>query len=211
MDHAADLSHKGVVTNDSSDGRIKFEERFKKFATYSDLQEILILGESDPVRLVMNLIICDGDSKRTNRSLIFSNELEQIGVGFESHSKNNFISVINLTNNWKVRQINNPNIKDEDSKNLNKVSKLKDFKIEIQNENTHEDGHSFNLNLDENLIERYDKELDEQLLYENYIEKKEEKFILNEDKNKLKLLKKIIFTFPNGIVRKVILSKTWKV
>lgn len=221
QDHASDIGYKGVITNDSSDGRVKYQDRFRKFATFTDLEEILITGESDPTRIVMGLIICDGDATRTNRSLILSKDFNQIGIGFDSHAKSNYITVINLSKNWKMRQIsafgggsaisNSPSRDRNDFSNnvTSKYSKYKDFQIDLTNlsQNAKE---TSNFNLNEELIEKYEKELDQELFYDDYVDKKEEKHIFAEG-SRLKLLKKITFIFEDGSVRKVMLSKTWKI
>lgn len=215
QEHADDIGHKGLTGNDSSDIKIKFLDRFKRIGTFSEVEEILAFNEIDPLRVVMDLIVCDKDPNRTNRNTILNSNLNQIGIGYANHSKYNNVIVIDILKNWKVRIINssiNNVAQDEsllDKKETNASSAylktMKNFKLDLNN-NT-----SLN-EVDNDLIEQYDKELDSEIFYDNYIEKKEEKHIIEENTNsgnKIKIIKKITFIFKDMNPRKVILSKTF--
>ena len=107
------------------------------------------------------------------------------------------------TNNLVNQKINNTGI-------LKNNMKLKDFNFGL--DLIDKDKQISDLDdpfLDVDLVLKYDKELDKEINFEEYLDKREFKQIITEG-DKIKLIKKISFTFLDGSVRKIILSKTWK-
>ena len=216
QDHANDIGPKNLTQSDSSDNKTKFEDRFKRFGTYSQLFECIHLGDIDPLRVVIDLIVCDGDSKRKNREIILSNNLGQIGIGvFEnainSTNKNNLnnLVIVDLTKNWKSRtkieKINEANIP-----NKKYLSKLYNLKNELDSSNISNDRKVLKEVIsEEELISKYEKELDQEICFDHCRSRREEKQIISEN-DKLKIIKKVTLEFEDRSIRRVILSKTWK-
>jgi hypothetical protein len=209
QDHASDIGHKGASSNDSTDPKIKFKDRFQKFGTYSDIQECLFFNETDAVKIVMNLIVCDGDSKRINRGLILSSNLRQIGIGHDKHIKQTNVVVIDMARNWKLRTKGPTSVISDNKTEISnsKYSKVNDYQIDLtgikQNSST--------ILVDkEELIQKYEKELEDDIWFDDIQSKKEEKQIIEEGE-KIKIIKKVTFTFNDGSIRKIILSKTFLV
>jgi hypothetical protein len=263
QEYTDEITHKNSALDSVSlqEDKLKFEERCRKFATYEGIKGIVILDKEfnntnnninsqnqffDSAKLVMNLLICDGDFKRNNRNLILNNEFKFMGVGLSSLSslstpQSQKYCVIVLCKNWKIRKLDenlnqlgkslvnlnlmldNENNESESNQNNNKLNiqqnngipyikktKLKDFNFGLdvidKRKPTSDLDDPF---LDEDLVLKYDKELDKEINFEEYMDKREFKQIITEGE-KIKLIKKISFTFMDGSVRKIILSKTWK-
>lgn len=216
QDHANDIGPKNIVQNDPSDGKTKFEDRFKRFATYTELFECLHVGDTDPLRVLIDLIVCDGDPKRKNREIILSNNLRQIGVGVyqnlinasNKNSPSNLV-ILDLARNWK----NRPKVEksaDELSFAKKRLSKINNFKIDLDSSNMSIDKSSAKKSMTEDeIITKYEKELDQEIWFDQCLSRKEEKQIISEG-DKIKIIKKLTFEFADGSMRKVILSKTWK-
>jgi uncharacterized protein YkwD len=213
QEHATDIGRKGLTSSNSSDGKHLFEDRFKRYGSYTDLQECLVFFDADPQKIVISLIVCDGDENRTNRNLILSDNLRQVGVGTDLHIKFGRVTVIDFARNWKIRQIapssNGENNIGESSSVLNKKT---DFNFnnfsKLINSNSNPLQENKQISNIEETIDLYEKELDNQIQFDNFIDKKEEKQVIQEE-NKFKLIKKFIFKFNDGFERKVVLSKTW--
>jgi hypothetical protein len=258
QEYTEEISSKNLNIDSTTlqDDKIKFEERCKKFATYEGIKGIVVLDKEynfnfnlDVNKFVMNLLICDGDSKRLNRNLILNSEFKHIGIGISNNQNSQNIQniqntkycVIVLCKYWKLRKLDeninqlgkslinlntestveeiktplNFNNQNQSQNNISNKSKLKDFhfgldvidkKEKSKNSiNYHEFEDDF---IDEDLILKYDKELDKEINFEEYLDKREFKQIIREGE-KIKLIKKITFTFLDGSVRKIFLSKTW--
>lgn len=202
-----ELVTKGLETFKSEETNVKIEDKLKRCGIFSGWQQILLVDDDDPMQFITDLIVCDGDPSRRNRGIILSPNFNNIGIGMVRRQSKPTIILLNLINDWKLRQIESPNVQSE-SKSLNtKLSKLQDFQIELTKEvNTSDLILSDNF---QDLVIKYDLELDKTFEFENYLEKTEEKQIIFEDYKKVKLIKKITFKFEGDKIRKVINSKTW--
>ena len=216
QDHANEIGSKNLYQENSSNNQIISEERFKRLGTYTEMSECIHLGESDPLRIIIDLIVCDGDPKRKNREVILSNNLRQIGIGvYETvviSTEKNFVNncvVIHLARNWKIKQkivMNN----DENSSAKKRLSKKNNFSIDMDSSNISYDRTSVKKMLtEEELISKYEKELDQDIWPDKCVSRIENKQIFSEN-DKIKIIKKVVLEFNDGSIKKVILSKTWK-
>ena len=219
QDHANDIGPKNILQGDSSDNKIKFDDRFKRFATYSDLFECHHVGDNDALRIVVDFIVCDGDLKRSNREIILSNNLRQIGIGIYENlvnsnnktSSNNLV-VVDLARNWKNRPKIEKMLNEDNSSVKKKLSKINNFKIDLDSSLISFDKSSIskkNIMTEDEIIIKYEKELDQDIWFDQCVSRKEEKQIITEN-DKIKIIKKLTFEFNDGSTRRVILSKTWK-
>ena len=197
--HSSDIGCKGLIQHDPSD-KLKFYDRFLKFGTFSELHECIDISTNDPTLITTNLLVCDGDPNRTNRDIILSPSLRQIGIGIANHSNHNTVVVISLLKNWKKRVYPSNKFKDimTDETDPNICDTFNNMIISNKKAELTEG----------DLIEKYEKELDDDIWFEDCKNKKEEKQIIQEG-NKVKIIKNTTFNFENGSKRKVIVSKTW--
>ena len=215
QDHANDIGPKNLLQNDSSDGKTKFEDRFKRFATYTDLYECLHVGDLDPLRIIIDLVVCDGDQKRKNREIVLSNNLRQIGIGvflnvINAHNNPSNLVICDLSRNWKCRPKIEKSVEENGLSLKKTLSKINNFKLDLDSSNISLDRSSVRKNLtDDEIMSKYERELDQEIWFDHCVSRKEEKQIINET-DKVKIIKKLTFEFSDGSMRRVILSKTWK-
>jgi len=210
-EEASEISKRGLNMYESNDLKLKYTERFKKFGTFTNLQDILLFTDSDSLHLVIDLIICDGDITRANRNLILSTTNRQIGVAIEDQNRVGHVCVIYLARNFKLRsesmQSNKIPVTIPEE---NKILQSKNILCET-NEGQLDSKSILSKNNCPNeydeLIAKYEKELDNEIKFDDYEDKTEEKQFILEGQI-LKIIKKIKFSFSDGNMRTVFLSKS---
>ena len=206
QEQAAEISKKNLNMYESKEINAKYEDRFRKFGTFSNLQDILVYTDSDALRIVIELIICDGDNSRTNRNFILSTNFRQIGVGVEYHSKLGNVCFIYLARNFRFRNescLNNSVSKNKDEKQLLSIANSDGVEnssivkqVDIDNRNRYDE-----------IVSQYQNELEDDLEFEEYLHKNVEKQFILEGET-LKIIKKIKYDFLDKNPRTVFLSKT---
>jgi len=210
--HCNDIGSKGLIQHDSSDKKLLFEDRFRKYGTYTELEECIEFGSNDATLIIANLLVCDGDLTRKNRKIILSNTLRHLGIGLGNHIKYNTVVVLDLIRNWKKRIC--PSGKNK--LNVSTVTTETNFHDLIGQEDIVISNNFMPLkklsnNNKEALIQKYEKEFDEDdsNWFDDCLNKKEAKQIIEEG-DKIKIIKNTSYNFENGSKRRVIVSKTWK-
>ena len=206
QEQAAEISKKSLNMYESKEINIKYEDRFRKFGNFSNLQEILVYSDSDALRVATELIICDGDNSRTNRNFILSQNFRQIGVGVESHSKLGNVCVIYLARNFRFRNescLNNTVLKNKDEKKLLSIANSDGIENSVIGKPSDID---YRESYDE-IVSKYQNELEDDLEFDEYLHKNVEKQFILEGQT-LKIIKKIKYDFLDKNPRTVFLSKT---
>jgi hypothetical protein len=76
-------------------GNIDLEEIIAKYGEFSgSLNRAMDFGGEDPEQVLINLIVCDGDSERGNRESLLSTELKRIGVATAKHPTYRYCTLI---------------------------------------------------------------------------------------------------------------------
>lgn len=83
--HAKDMGEHGTTGHQSSDGTTTFT-RIKKFAKGGFLAENCSYGPSDPLAIVLQLLIDEGVSTLGHRKTILSENYSFVGVSIQPHS-----------------------------------------------------------------------------------------------------------------------------
>ena len=176
-------------------------EKFKKYGSYDKIQEIAFYDTNlnytdnyDEI-IIINLLVCDGDSKRKFRNVIFSNEYNEIGISVDLFDNDTKIFFEVIT-----------------AKNFVSKCKIKDGVItEIQNMNQ-----TF-IEKKQKMIDEAEKEIDDRVkksdlyIQQNYNEIKEERHVLyNENNNILSVIKMYTFLYENGNESEISISKAVK-
>ena len=76
-------------------GNIDLEEIIAKYGEFSgSLNRAMDFGGEDPEQVLINLIVCDGDSERGNRESLLGTELKRIGVATAKHPTYRYCTLI---------------------------------------------------------------------------------------------------------------------
>ena len=87
------LSNSGEEEQGQDDTHI--EERVEKYLDYDySISENIDFGGSTGIEVMVNLLVDDGDEKRTHRENLFSNKFQYFGVSVASHPEYEFCTVI---------------------------------------------------------------------------------------------------------------------
>ena len=93
-DHAEDIGLSGSISHEGSD-KSHMNERVEKYCDWQGgLAESLDFGTNHAENIMIKLLICDGDKKRTQRNYIFDPGFIYFGAGFAQHMKYRRCSVI---------------------------------------------------------------------------------------------------------------------
>lgn len=84
--HAKDMGKTGKIGHKSTDGTKTFD-RVKKYAKGGYMGENCAYGPSDPLAIVMQLLVDDGVPSLGHRKTILSNNYKYVGVAIEPHKK----------------------------------------------------------------------------------------------------------------------------
>ncbi len=82
--HALDMGSNGIVGHNSSDGTT-FVKRLRKKITTGMIAENCDYGNTDPLHIVMALLIDDGITSLGHRKNILNPALTKIGIAIEKH------------------------------------------------------------------------------------------------------------------------------
>lgn len=169
------------------------------------LSSLSILSTSNSQKYCVIVLCKNWKIRKLDENLnLLGKSLVNLNIMLDTESNESEMNQMNgKTNNLGVQKIYNTGI-------LKKNMKLKDFNFGL--DLIDKDKQASDLDdpfLDVDLVLKYDKELDKEINFEEYLDKREFKQIITEG-DKIKLIKKISFTFMDGSVRKIILSKTWK-
>lgn len=86
-DHASDIGPKGIVGHTGSDGS-SMSDRIERYCQWDgQIAENINFGEDAPRKIVMDLIIDDGNLGRGHRKNIFNPALKKVGIAKGSHSE----------------------------------------------------------------------------------------------------------------------------
>lgn len=94
-DHAKDLGIHGTCTHIGTDDNSHMNTRVEKYCDWNGgLAESLDFGTVNAQNIMIKLLMCDGDKKRTQRQYIFDPGFVFFGAGFYKHTKYKRCSVI---------------------------------------------------------------------------------------------------------------------
>ncbi len=104
-DHVRDLSRRMDVSQDGSDGSTPLTrlQRYGKPGT--KFAQLLALGQSDPVEMLMNLIVDDGVKSRIDRKSIFDPDIRVCGISIGPHSIHEVVCVIVVAQEYAERPL----------------------------------------------------------------------------------------------------------
>ena len=91
--HAQDSSRTGIVGHDSSDGT-SFENRLRSYSRANNIGENISYGLSNPLDIVVGLMVDDGVSSRGHRENIMRSTFTHAGVGIATHPTYRSLCVI---------------------------------------------------------------------------------------------------------------------
>ena len=104
-DHAEDIGINGSVSHVGSD-KSHMNDRVEKYCDWDGgLAESLDFGTNNAQNIMVKLLICDGDKKRTQRNYIFDPGFIYFGAGFSQHMKYRKCSVISYAAFVKDRNL----------------------------------------------------------------------------------------------------------
>ncbi len=83
--HAKDMGEKGTIGHQSSDGTSTFV-RIRRYAQGGYMAENCAYGSSDPLAIVLQLLIDEGVSSLGHRKSILSKDYSYVGVSIQPHS-----------------------------------------------------------------------------------------------------------------------------
>ena len=93
-DHAEDIGKFGIISHVGSD-KSHMNDRVEKYCDWQGgLAESLDFGTNHAENIMIKLLICDGDKKRTQRNYIFDPGFIYFGAGFSQHMKYRRCTVI---------------------------------------------------------------------------------------------------------------------
>ncbi len=94
LEHAEDIGFSGSYSHIGSD-KSHLNDRVEKYCYWSGgLAESLDFGTNQAQNIMLKLLICDGDKKRTQRNYLFDPGFIYFGAGFSKHIKYRRCAVI---------------------------------------------------------------------------------------------------------------------
>lgn len=192
VNEASKLSKEGLsITNPNTNSNAN-ENRFKLYGTYDSVKEILFVTQAkesiDYESIVTQLLVCDGDNNRTQRSIILNSDFNMIGLGKWRYDNNQLLLIeIVFAKNWKTIP---PNSSQEDEKENHHLEENKEQIIMRE-------------------IEKYEKTLEARInfKYQYNSINKERKIFTN--KENIKLINQYHFVLDGNIKKKIVFSKTF--
>jgi len=92
-EYAKILSNSGEEEQGQDESHI--EERVEKYLDYDySISENIDFGGSSGIEVMVNLLVDDGDEKRTHRENLFSHKFQYFGVSVASHPEYEFCTII---------------------------------------------------------------------------------------------------------------------
>ena len=159
LDHAEDIGFNGGVSHIGSD-KSHMNDRVEKYCDWNGgLAESLDFGTNQAENIMIKLLICDGDKKRSQRNYIFDPGFIYFGAGFSQHIKYKRCCVISYAADIQSKE------SDLSEKEL--IQKCMDIHENFQNKNIKEIKEYFNNN-------KINNNKEENEINEEIIDKKEE-------------------------------------
>ena len=166
LDHAEDIGFNGGISHVGSD-KSHMNDRVEKYCEWNGgLAESLDFGTNSAENIMIKLLICDGDKKRSQRKYIFDPGFIYFGAGFSQHIKYKRCSVISYAADIQS--------KDADLSEKELIQKCIDIHENFQNKNIKEIKEYFNNN-------KINKNNEENEMKEEIVDKKEEEINDNDD------------------------------
>ena len=98
--HVDDIGPKGMATHDASNG-LAFSDKIKKYCncSYSMIAENIDFGSSNPLDILIALLVDEGIPDRGHRKNILEKNFKYIGISIGKHASYNFMCVIDFADN----------------------------------------------------------------------------------------------------------------
>ncbi len=100
-EHATYLGDEGAYTHLDKDGKNP-AQRINNVLTWARVAaEAIEVGSKTPFDIVLSLVVDDGNEERSNRKVLFSRNLKQVGVGCAQHPNFGIVTVIDAISGVK--------------------------------------------------------------------------------------------------------------
>ena len=157
------IIHDGIEKTQELASTNHFEKRMNKYGcAFGELDELIDIGCDSPELIVLKFIICDGNTLRSERKVLFNNRISYIGVTTEILPCEKYSTIVNLAENYydageeipdEILKIYRPEIfyKYDQEKKI-KMMKIKEQHYIENNHNLHKNNYSTFKNSPNNYI-----------------------------------------------------------
>lgn len=91
------ILHDGITMQDIEKNNYDLEKRMNHYgAAFGELDELIDYGTFDPEYVIINFIVCDGDSDRKERRIIFNENIKYVGMACGLLPSDKVCSVLNF-------------------------------------------------------------------------------------------------------------------
>lgn len=99
---ANDYLDKIKNSDPDSIGDIEIDSIIKKYGSFSgNFNNVMDFGSTSPELVIINLLVCDGDSSRCNRDFIINPEFKKVGLASGNHATYGVLTILISCTNFK--------------------------------------------------------------------------------------------------------------